>query len=58
MYRPGDPALLALGKPQTLAHWRSQGRGPVFVKLGAAVGYCGKDLNAWLTTRRVETKTR
>jgi len=32
---------------------RSQGRGPVYCKLGRAVRYRKEDLDAWVTARRV-----
>ena len=53
LYLAGDPALLVLGRPSTLAHWRSEGRGPAFVKLGGRVAYYGSDLNRWVETRTV-----
>ena len=53
LYLAGDPALLVLGRPSTLAHWRSEGRGPAFIKLGARVAYRGSDLNEWLVSRTV-----
>ena len=53
LYLAGDPALLVLGRPSTLAHWRSDGRGPAFIKLGARVAYRGSDLNEWLAARTV-----
>ena len=53
LYMAGDDALLVLGRPSTLAHWRSDGAGPPFVKLGARVAYRGRDLNAWLESRTV-----
>lgn len=53
LYLAGDPALLQLGSPSTLAHWRSEGRGPAYVKLGARVAYRGLDLNAWLAAQTV-----
>ena len=53
LYLAGDPALRVLGSPSTLAHWRSEGRGPAFIKLGARVGYLGSDLNQWLASRTV-----
>ena len=28
LFMTTDPALLVLGRPSTLAHWRSEGRGP------------------------------
>ena len=53
LYPAGDPALLVLGRPSTLAHWRSEGRGPNYIKLGSRVAYCGSDLNKWLAARRI-----
>ena len=53
LYPTTDPALLALATAQTLAHWRSQGRGPPYIKSGARVLYWGRDLNAWLESRTV-----
>ena len=44
----GDPALLVLGRPSTLAHGRNEGRDRRFIKLGSRVAYRGSDLNAWL----------
>ncbi len=35
LYLAGGPALLELGRPSTLAHSRSEGRGPVFIELGS-----------------------
>lgn len=35
--------------PRTLANWRSQGRGPVIVKLGGRVFYRISDLTAFLS---------
>ena len=54
LYLTDDPALKALGPYSTLAHWRSEGRGPAFIKIGKRVAYQGRDLNAWLTRQRVE----
>ena len=51
-----NPALKALGPYSTLAHWRSEGRGPKFIKLGAKVAYRGSDLNEWLQSRTVEPR--
>ena len=53
LYLAGDPALLKLGRPSTLAHWRSEGRGPAFIKLGSRVAYRGSELNAWLAAQTV-----
>ena len=46
LYATNDPALSAIGPYSTLAHWRAQGRGPAFIKLGSKVVYRGRDLNA------------
>ena len=56
LYFTDDPALLVLGRPSTLAHWRSEGRGPAFVKLGMRVGYLGRALNDWIKARTVHPK--
>ena len=53
IYLAGDPALLVIGRPSTLAHWRSEGRGPVYLKLGARVGYRGCHLNEWMAAQTV-----
>ena len=53
LYLTDDPALLVLGRPLTLAHWRSEGRGPVYIKMSGRVAYRGSDLNEWLDARRV-----
>ncbi len=54
LYLTSDPALKAIGPYSTLAHWRSEGRGPRFIKLGSKVAYRGSDLNSWLAERTVE----
>jgi len=55
IYLTNDDALLVIGRPSTLAHWRAEGSGPAFIKLGhgrrARVGYAGSALNAWLASR-------
>ena len=53
IYMAGDPVLRAIGPYSTLAHWRSEGRGPAFIKLGHKVAYSGKALNDWLLARTV-----
>jgi len=47
-YLTDDPALLVLGRPSTLAHWRCEGRGPAYVKFGSRVAYLGLHLNEWV----------
>lgn len=42
--------------PRTLANWRAQGRGPVYVRLGKSrspVLYRVKDVESWLESRLV-----
>ena len=51
-----DPVLNALAPYSTMAHWRCEGRGPVFIKIGSRVAYSGKALNDWLAARTVEPK--
>ena len=57
IYIAGDPALRVLAAPGTMAHWRSQGRGPAYIKLGHRVGYRGADLNAWIAAQTVKPGT-
>ena len=47
LYFTDDLALLVLGRPSTLVHWRCEGRGPAFIKLGSRVAYRGLDVNQW-----------
>lgn len=44
-------------QPGTLAAWRTQGRGPAYVKIGRRVFYRRSDVAAWLASRRVEPKS-
>ena len=53
IYFASDPEVLALACYSTMAHWRSEGRGPSFVKIGSKVGYRGSDLNLWIESRTV-----
>ena len=46
----------ALGiSEKTLANWRSQGRGPIYYKLGGKVRYEVSDLEDWAKKGRVLT---
>ena len=54
LYLTDDPKLLALSRASTWAHWRSEGRGPAYVKIGSRVAYRGSDLNAWLAQRTIQ----
>ena len=48
LYQTDDPALASIAPKSTLAHWRSQGKGPPFARLGKRVVYKGAHLNDWL----------
>ena len=56
-YPPTAPEMRAGGAVQTLARWRSEGKGPAFVKSGSRVIYKGADVLSWLDARRVSTDT-
>jgi predicted DNA-binding transcriptional regulator AlpA len=49
LLRPREAAELLSLSPSTLASWRSRGRGPAFVRLGAAIRYRMTDLEDYLT---------
>jgi hypothetical protein len=52
---PDVGAAAALGvKRETLATWRSQGRGPAFVKIGRRVFYRRLDLHQFIAAQRRE----
>ena len=56
LYFTDDPALKALAPCSTMAHWRCEGRGPAFIKVGWRVAYRGSDLDDWLASRTVQPK--
>ena len=37
----------------TMAHWRCEGRGPTYVKVGLKVAYRGDHLNDWIEAQTV-----
>ena len=54
-----DAAAQIIGcAPRTLPNWRAQGRGPRFIRVGRLVRYRIEDLEAYLTSRIVETDNR
>lgn len=53
LYFANDPELTAIIPYSTAAHWRSEGRGPEFIKIGPKVAYRGSALNAWLEAQTV-----
>jgi hypothetical protein len=40
--------------PQTLRNWRTQCRGPVYIKAGRAIRYAIEDLRAFMEQNRVK----
>lgn len=48
-------AILAL-PVKTLAHWRSQRTGPIFIRAGIHVRYRRDDVEAWVEERIGETR--
>ena len=57
LYLTNDAALKSLAAPSTFAHWRSEGFGPSYVKIGGRVAYRGGDLNLWLESRTIRPAT-
>jgi len=47
-------AWLGCVRPRTLDNWRSQGRGPRYVRVGGRIAYRLKDLQAWMDAQTVE----
>ena len=47
-YTTSDKALEVIGIKSKLDRWRSEGRGPEFVKYGRTILYHGAALNRWL----------
>ena len=56
LYTNTDEALNAIAPASTRNHWRSEGRGPPYLKLGARVAYSGRALNEWLAARTVQPR--
>ena len=55
---PDAAAKLLNVSKATLAEWRCDGRGPIFVKIGGRVSYTEADLAAWIASRRMTTTSR
>ena len=53
LYFATDPALRSIAPASTMAHWRCEGRGPAYVKIGPKVAYKGADLNDWIEAQTV-----
>ena len=56
LYQADDPALKVLGTYHALAHWRSNGTGPRYVKLRRRVFYRGCDLNEFINQHVIEPR--
>ena len=57
LYAANDDALTRTIAPySTMAHWRSAGKGPPYIKLHGRVLYPGRKLNEWLASRTVEPR--
>jgi predicted DNA-binding transcriptional regulator AlpA len=41
--------------PAAFRAWRREGRGPAYIRVGRSIRYLQRDLDAWLSTHRVET---
>jgi predicted DNA-binding transcriptional regulator AlpA len=49
-----EQAAAVLGvKPTTLASWRSQGRGPRYIKIGRSCFYLERDIESWIDAQAV-----
>ncbi len=57
-YRPQDEEMRLIARVTTLKQWRHEKRGPRYTKSGSRVLYLGRDLNAYLDARLVETDTQ
>lgn len=52
---PQDEAAAYIARPaRTLEQWRHRGEGPAYVKVGRAVRYSRRDLDAWLAANRID----
>ena len=56
IYLANDLALRVLAPYSTLAHWRCEGRGPTYIKIGPRVAYSGRALNEWIAARTVRPR--
>ena len=60
LYSATSPALAQIAPESTLRFWRCRGVGPSFVKITPGprgrIRYLGRDLNRFVTARRVEVE--
>ncbi|WP_159713305.1 helix-turn-helix transcriptional regulator [Geminicoccus flavidas] len=54
---PAEAAERLRLRPQTLARWRVEGFGPVFVKLGGRIAYPARELASWIASNRQHSTT-
>ena len=54
LYLTPDDALRTIAPASTMAHWRCEGRGPAYSKIGPRVMFSGRALNEGLQARTVE----
>jgi hypothetical protein len=40
--------------PQTLRNWRTQSRGPAYIRAGRAIRYSSEDLKTYMNQNRVD----
>lgn len=52
---PRKAAEYLLASENTLAQYRSEKRGPAYIKRGNRIVYTVEDLDAWMRSNRVET---
>ena len=53
-YSGAELESIGIAKEGTFKQWRSQKRGPAYVKIGSRVIYTGSDVLNWLARKRVE----
>ena len=56
IYEPDSVQLSLIGKPQTLARYRHEGRGPNYLKLGKKILYRGQDIIIWINKHEVRIR--
>lgn len=50
-FTPDEAAMYMGMKPKTLADWRSEGKGPRFLKIGGRIKYRRQDLDDYMEAR-------
>ena len=54
LYPANADELRLIATYSAMAHWRCEGRGPAYIKLGPKIFYRGQDLNVWINAQRHE----